>query len=163
MLFVFFWVFGGFRSCSDELQHHQWKHSPSNYFERGGSFYCLPWSSQQQIKMIVTMVTYQSYRPPFLTSLFLVGVWAGPRYHGSFPERYCADSGPKWCHRRKMAAPVSGIFWLHFCTVGGCGDCVVRLFIYSRWFSTTRMCRRQRGGGSMFGNKVYRKYNLTQK
>ena len=32
-----------------------------------------------------------------------------------------------------MAAPVSGIFWLPFCTVGGSGD-TSSIFIYSLWF-----------------------------
>ncbi len=32
------------------------------------------------------------------------------------------QTGPKWRHQCKMAAPVSEIFWLHFCTVGGSGD-----------------------------------------
>ncbi len=32
--------------------------------------------------------------------------------------------------QRRMAAPVSGIFWLHFCRVGGSGD-VLSIFIYS--------------------------------
>lgn len=31
-------------------------------------------------------------------------------------DRYCTDSGSKWCHQGKMAASISGIFWLPFCT-----------------------------------------------
>ena len=48
------------------------------------------------------------------------------------PDYYCSDSGSKLHQNVKMAAPVSVIFWLHFCTVGGSGD-VSSIFIYSLW------------------------------
>ena len=35
-----------------------------------------------------------------------------PLHHHNF-----ADPGIKWCHQHKMAAPVSCVFWPHFCTV----------------------------------------------
>lgn len=38
------------------------------------------------------------------------------------PGRYCANSSFKGHQKRNMAKPISSIFWLHFCAVGGIGD-----------------------------------------
>ena len=38
------------------------------------------------------------------------------------PNRYCKVSDPKRWHWCRLAALVSGVFWTHFCTVGGGGE-----------------------------------------
>ena len=48
--------------------------------------------------------------------------WVGWVYGRDFHTIYCADSDSKWHQKVKMAAPMSGIFWLHFCTVEGSDD-----------------------------------------
>lgn len=35
---------------------------------------------------------------------------------GKDPDTYCPNSGSEWCHQHTMAAPISGIFQLNFCT-----------------------------------------------
>ncbi len=47
-----------------------------------------------------------------------------------YTDHYCVDFGSKLRHQCKMATPVSRIFWLHFCTVGGSGD-PLSIFRYS--------------------------------
>lgn len=66
-----------------------------------------------------------------------LSVWAGPQDCGSYPGHYSTDSSSKWRQQQKMAVPVSGIFWLHFCTMGGCGD-ASSIFIYSLWSGPKR-------------------------
>lgn len=63
--------------------------------------------------------------------LSYAAVRAGPRYGSSI---HC--SATKWCHHHKMAAPVSDIFWFHFCAVGRSGDASSVFFLLKlSWYS----------------------------
>lgn len=46
-------------------------------------------------------------------------------------SHYCVGSGSRCHHWCKMAAPVSGMFWLRFCSTGGSGDASVGFIVLS--------------------------------